>query len=229
MKKFIISKKGFASLIAIIITVIIVIWGSYSIYKNFDRVNFLKTLSGEIVYMKRDNGILNIYKIFADGSNKKLLYHNEDKINSNSMSPLWSEDGLKIYFGAMKDGKWEGFSIDPDGNNLVIVQDNEWLLFYSNWRLNKCAVCVENKKRNLDIREGSLYYLNEAGKEITIYSFKNYDSKWNVGANNPSWSPDKRFIIFESCKFSMGCNIYIANKDGTKTVKLTKGRDPDWK
>ena len=216
--------------IIFLMVLLIVIPTSYFYIKNYYKRNaFLANLDGEIVFSRRDSGILNLYKISANGKNKRMLYHNKDPINSNSMNPIWSEDGSKIYFGAMKDGKWEIFSIDSDGKNPIIVQDKEWESFYKKWRLNEYPYYIENKNSTLDVKEGSLYYLNEEGKEILIYYFKNYNYKFNPGVSSPSWSPNKEFIIFQLCKFFGPCNILISNKDGTKVVKLTKGREPDWK
>ena len=39
---------------------------------------FRSSLRGEIVYVHRDDLILNVYKISANGKNKRMLYHNVD-------------------------------------------------------------------------------------------------------------------------------------------------------
>ncbi|HEX7456234.1 MAG TPA: hypothetical protein VF303_02090, partial [Candidatus Nanoarchaeia archaeon] len=83
---------------------------------------------------------------------------------------------------------------------------------------------------------GSLSYKDESGKEVQVYSVKFYDSKFNRGPEEVSWSPDKKFLIFQSCGspfpfglFSGGCKILVANREGTRVVEITKGYEPDWK
>jgi len=205
------SKK----IITIITSLIVIVLG-YSIYKYIDARLFLKDLKGEIVYAKRDNGIMNIYKISANGQNKKLLYHNEDSINSNSAFPRWSADGKEIYFSAMKNGEWKTYVMDSDGNNVRLSdQANETTRYPS---------------RETDIigEQGNLYYY-EGDKKIKVFSFSNYNIDGNPGASEASWSPDRKYIIFELWHFIGGNNIMIVNREGTKVVKLTSGMEPDWK
>ena len=68
---------------------------------------FLAGLQGEIVYAHRDGEIENIYKINANGTDKKLLYHNDrPEYNQNSFDPRWSEDGTKIFFATRNIVLW---------------------------------------------------------------------------------------------------------------------------
>ena len=207
---------------AIIIITIIVVCG---IYKNFSRVNFLKTLDGEIVYTHRDDGVLNIYKISADGKNKKLLYHNEDKNNSNSMYPRWSKDGTEIYFSAMKDGDWKRFVMNSNGNNVRLSEDTVVSYFNSS----------SSREIGIIIEKGDIYY-DENGKKTQVFDFSPliYDSELNSGPSEAFWSPNRKYIIFQTFSaidgivFQSNGNIMIADKEG-RLVKLTRGDDPDWK
>ncbi|MDO8648885.1 MAG: hypothetical protein Q7R81_03815 [Candidatus Peregrinibacteria bacterium] len=47
------------------------------------------------------------------------------------------------------------------------------------------------------------------------------------GASEASWSPDKKYIVFQSCGLAGSCNIMIADKTGKMAV-LTDGMQPDW-
>jgi len=205
----------------IIIFIIIIVSGlSYLIYQlNFFKStsSFLDELKGEIVYEHRDGNFKNIYKIDANGKNKKLLYHNSDineYNNQNSMFPMWSEDGSKIYFIAMKDGEWNKFIMDLNGNNVSIL---------GNFNIDE-IVSRDSRETDISVKTGSIHI--SGGK---IYSFKFYDIDLNPGASEVSWSPDKNFVVFQSCSFIGGCKIMIANKEGTKVVKITSGSKPDWK
>jgi len=177
----------------------------------------LSGLRGEIVYAKRDKYkdeyILNIYKISANGTGKKLLYHHDNPVNANCSFPEWSEDGLKIYFQAYSDGGWKVFSIDPDGNGLRVEEGRQPDL-------------LSRDTRSDDIiwDKGSLFYINEAGNKIQVFRHRKYQVDWNHGANEASWSPDKQYIIFE-----VDNNIFVASRQGDRLLRITEGESPDWK
>lgn len=75
---------------------------------------FRRGLKGEIVFVRRDKGIHNVYSMSANGNNKKLLYRNNDTVNPHCLFPYWSEDGSYIYFTAVKDGKWKRWIMDEN-------------------------------------------------------------------------------------------------------------------
>jgi len=207
------TRAKFFVLILIIGTLIAYV--GYYLYRYLDDKVFLSRLGGEIVYVHRDGDFLNIYKISANGKNKKILYHNEDEKNLNAMFPRWSEDKKTINFVAMKNGDWTNLKMDENGNNVSAGEGLADLM------------SVVSRAPDLAVRDGSIYF-NNGNNEIKIYSFKNYDSKFNTGASEASWDQQKEFITFQSCTF-FGCDIMIASKDGKKVVKLTDGQEPDWK
>jgi hypothetical protein len=81
---------------------------------------FLSNLKGEVVYVHLDNDDYNIYKISANGRNKRFLYRNKNKFDSSCYCPRWSEDGSKIYFYAIKDEDYREFEMDSDGKNIRV-------------------------------------------------------------------------------------------------------------
>src|SRR3972149_3853289 len=140
----------------IIITAIVLAFSWHKSKRNRTDEPFLNSLKGEIVYAKRDGGSSNIYKISANGTNKKLLYHNEDKVNSSSFQPRWSDDGSKIYFTAAENGKLRTFWIDSNGNKLTGSFKSEKGYYGSGSRSRSDDIIVE---------QGSVYYLNEQGRK----------------------------------------------------------------
>jgi len=108
-------RKIFVSLLIIVVT--------YIITSEYNNRTFLRSLRGEIVYTRRDGQNMNIYKISANGKNKKFLYHHQDKDNSNCIDPLWSDNGEKVYFFAMRNEEWKRFEMDPDGKNVRILKN----------------------------------------------------------------------------------------------------------
>lgn len=211
------SKRSFFKILIIFLGLSTLIYWLLGVTK---RKIFLSNLKGEIVYTCRDGNISNIYKISASGKNKRLLFHNEDKINSNSFLPMWAEDGSKIYFTAMKGGEWKRFSMEADGSNAVVLEDEEPLL-----------TTHASRSEEIGVKMGNLYYITENNKHSQIYHSRFYDFNYRVlgpefagGPKEASWSPDKNFIIFENAD-----RILVANKEGTMVVEVTKGGEPDWK
>lgn len=218
LKKILFATLVFITLLTLTIFV-------YQIKKDQTNKVFLANLKGEIVFTLRDNnGISDIYKISANGTNKKLIYHNEDKINSNSFLPLWSEDGTTIYFTAMKNGEWKKFAINA-ASSVATVLENEEPFMLSPIPMSK----------DISIDKGNVFYTDENGKVVKVYTFINYDFKFNRGAEEVSWSPDKKYLIIQSCgsPYPLGlfgsCKILVANREGTRVVKITDGYQPNWK
>ena len=202
------NKKIFIFLIVLVILGIGIFAWQYS--SRVSDKKFLSQLKGEIVFARRDNGVLNIYKINANGTGEKLLYHNGN-------FPEWSKDRTKIYFTAFKKGKLMTFAMDENGGNIKVVSNKNIHL------LNHPEL-----EKDIVIQKGSVYWKDDQGNFHQVYHFSNQNYKLNPGASEASWSPDKKYIIFQSCSF-LSCKIMIAKKDGSKVVGLTKGIEPDWK
>jgi Tol biopolymer transport system component len=191
-------------------------------HKSIDFVPVPKQ-KDEVVYLHRDNGDLSLYTINADGSNKRLLYRNKDKLNSNIISPRWSIHNT-ILFGAMRDGAWKIFSINSDGTGLKLVSD---LDMSTNFALSQESrdqdilvnESVEQKEYSLSVVAG--------GTKTKIYSvgFSVCGTSCTGGLlHEASFSPDKKHVIFEQ-----GNNIMIVGVDGKGARVLTEGVSPDWR
>lgn len=207
--------------IPLFLIVVILFYQLFVLQKqNIANEVFIESLQGEVVYTHENEGVSSVYKILANGRNNKLIYRNVEKntYNLNTLLPKWSDDGSKIYFTAMKNDEWKRISINPDGTGAIIEMDMEPLL--NSERSRDKDILIEN---------GSVFYRDLDGNKVSVYQFKYYDAKFNVGASEASWSPDKKFIIFQSCKFIGGCSILVSNRDGTNVVEIAKGKTPDWK
>ena len=73
-----------------------------------------------------------------------------------------------------------------------------------------------------------IYKVEETPSGRPAYS-KMFSSEAKTGFRSGpyfvSWGPDKKYIVFESC-FITSCGIYIANREGTISFKLTEGSRP---
>lgn len=208
-------------LAGIIIVVIILAFSFFNLFKNktqdiedfeINPNEIVNRLRGEIVYVKRDGNFFNVYTISANGNNEKFLYHNVDAINSNCLCPEWSENGSRIYFTAMRGGRWKAFSMNIDGGDVILEQKEP------------CLGDVGPKDKDILWERGSLFRVDDKGERTIIYYHKNFNSNFNVGANSAAWSPDKNFIIFELNGF-----IFIADKDGRSMKEIIMGSYPNWK
>jgi hypothetical protein len=177
---------------------------------------FLAGLQGEVVYAHRDEGILNIYKINANGTNKKLLYHNDmAEYNQNSAKPLWSEDGTKIYFTAMEDGIWRRFIMDADGGNVELALKPD---------ISPIFGTLASREPDIIVRLGDVFWEDAEGVLHQVYDYP-FHAENDTASRHAHWGPDKEFIIFVT-----GIdNIVVVNKEGTMLVKVTDGDFPDWK
>lgn len=182
-----------------------------------EEARFRKSLKGEIVFARRDGLYLNIYKINADGTGEKMLYHhNADEPNLNSFLPEWSDDGLKIYFTAMKNRDWKKFEMNSNGSNVQLLP--------SGTKFKLGLTNQDTREKDIIMDLGTIYYLNEKGEKVLLRPHKNFDPDLNPGPEEVSWSPDKKYIICD-----LNGYITIINKEGAKMAKITKGFEPDWK
>lgn len=199
----------FTTGIIIIIVVIVIIWQKGLSYIQQPS----RELPWNIVYVDRHNDILDVYSISPKEGNKKLLYHNSDSTNANSLFPMWSADKFRINFVAMKDGEWRKFSMKADGSDVKM----------ESWEPD--LLSRESRADDIIIENGSIFYRDTAGKKTQVYTHKLYDPKFNNGASEASWSPDKKRIIFELS----GKWIYMIDVSTKEMTKIVDGSMPDWK
>ena len=180
---------------------------------------FLSQLKGEVVFTRRNAaGVSDIWKINADGTGEKILYHNDlNPFKTDSRVPLWSNDGNKIYFISFdKDKKEVILEMDTDGKNVGIAKNPDRMPEdISRW----------SRVDDVIVRDGDMYIKKEE-QEFRIFKHSGYynqDYNLGSGAREVSWSPDKEYIIFEVEGF-----VTIIDKSG-RITKLAKGSMPDWK
>ena len=213
-------------ILLILLILIILLAGAFTVHKinqNKKDKEFLSKLTGEVVFTRRDkSGVSNIWKINANGTGEVMLFHN-DKYggpakNFNSGSPQWSKDGTKIYFRSMdKDNKSKIFEMDFDDKNVKALEKNP-----TDYKLDD--IRHFSREKDIIVREGDIYYINKNNQEIKIYNFKGpYSQDFNPGVTEASWSPDKKYIIFNGPR-----GLMIVDLQGN-TAKLTSGINGNWK
>ncbi|MFH1890027.1 MAG: hypothetical protein ABIJ91_00430, partial [Candidatus Kuenenbacteria bacterium] len=110
--------------IVFILLILVAIIGAAGAVFKYDQKKkdeqFLSNLQGEVVFTRRDkDGVSNIWKINANGTGEKMLFHNGfNDFKTDSRFPQWSDDGNKIYFISFdKDKKKYIYEMDLEGEN----------------------------------------------------------------------------------------------------------------
>ena len=212
-KKILIGGLIFAGLIILILATLF-IWIRGSAPKTDKK--FLSQLKGEIVFTRRNNeGVSDIWKIKANGTGEKLLYHNDkNPFKTDSRNPLWSKDGRKIYFISFdEDKKQQIYEMDADGKNVKLAENPDRI---------PSDIIQRSGEKDIEEIKGDLYVIKNGQKKL-IYDAK-YDGKFNTGVSYVSWSPDKKYLIFIDNRYT----IFIADLNG-RITKLTNGESFDWK
>lgn len=157
-----------------------------------------------------------VWMVNADGLNPRLVYTGSGDI----VSVAWSPDGERIAY-AMNMGvpqEYEIFTMDTDGRNHIRISqglqgiggsvdwspDGKWLLVHAGPFGDKDIF-------QIDVATGSYVQLTDGGN--------------NAGA---SYSPDGRFIVFNSLRNNDQADLYIMNVDGSNQAQLTNHPEPDW-
>jgi len=213
LKKIFIGLLVFAGLIILVGTALF-IWARGSAPKT-DK-EFLSQLKGEIVFTRRnDEGISDIWKVSANGTEEMLLYHNDSNpFKTDSRNPLWSANKEKIYFISFdKNKEKQIYEMDTDGKNVRLAENPDRI---------PSEVIQRSGEAGIKEIKGDLFIV-ENGQEKLIYDAK-YDGKFNTGVSHASWNPDKKYLIFIDNRYT----ILIANTKG-RITKLADGEAFDWK
>jgi serine/threonine protein kinase len=157
-----------------------------------------------------------IWMVNADGINPHLVYTGTKPI----VAAAWSPDGEKIAY-AMSIGipqEYEIFTMDTNGkNHLRISQGLKGIGGSIDWSPDG---------KNL------LVYAGAYGDK-DIFSIEVATGKYTQitnGGNNAggSYSPDGRYIVFNSLRNEDQADLYIMRVNGDNQTQLTNDPEPDW-
>ena len=161
-------------------------------------------------------GPASIWMVNADGLNPRLVYTGADDI----VAAAWSPDGERIAY-AMSVGvpqEYEIFTMDTDGkNHLRISQGLAGIGGSIDWSPDGKSLLVyagtygDKNIFKIDVATGDYTQITDGGN--------------NAGA---SYSPDGRYIVFNSLRNDDQADLYIMRADGSNQVQLTNDPEPDW-
>ena len=129
----------------------------------------------------------------------------------------------RIVFASNRDGDWDIYSMDVNGENLLQLTNHRTSDEYPAWSPDGKRIAF-NSNRGLS---PDLYVMDSDGKNA-IRLTRDGRSK-----SRPSWSPDGARIAYSSFRLDVGnSEIYVMDADGNNEINLTnhKWHDvmPSW-
>ena len=119
----------------------------------------------------------------------------------------------RIVFSSNRDGDWDIYSMDVDGNNLLQLTDHE--------KSDTAPVFSPDGKRIAFRSERDfkpdMYVMDRDGNNVIRFTNDNdFESR-------PSWSPDGTRIAFSAFRFLVGnWEIYVMDAEGNDPINLTQ-------
>ena len=174
----------------------------------------------KIVFQGERNDKLNGKKqfdIFIADAEKKAAGKNQINLTNNEhpdQKAQWSPDGTAVIFESKRDGNWELYRVDINGENLQRLTNNDKTDRRANWSAG--GILFESQ------RDGNyeIYRMDPDGNnQVNLTNDPKSD-------NHPIWSPKGRRILFESRRDG-NREIYTMNADGGGLVNLSNNPDGD--
>ena len=181
--------------------------GTPSISRDGKRIAFASTRGGDKYQL---------YTMNADGSHVTRLTNDQTVAYFN---PQFSPDAKRIVYYAEKgDGKDQIWVMNSNGSNKTLLTANIGHNIFPGWSPDGKKIIFSSSKRDPDSAgsyiDGSfLYTMNADGSGLKKLG--------NIKSFFARFSPDGKKIAYISGRFPE-TQIYVANADGTGSVKITK-------
>ena len=129
--------------------------------------------------------------------------------------------GSVIGFASDRDGDWDIYVMDPNGNNLTQLTDSPGIDWNPDGSPDGKRIVFESQRDG----NSEIYIMNADGSNpINLTRNPGYDS-------SPAWSPDGQHIAFTSSREG-NSEIYVVNAEGGEPINLTGhaagDANPDW-
>lgn len=170
-----------------------------------------------IVFANRvDGNPTSIWMVNSDGINPRQVYQGTDTIVAVAWSPLGDKIAYAMSVGIPQE--YEIFTMDSNGKNHLRISQG-----------------LKGIGGSLDWSPDGKFLLVHAGpyadKDIfRLDAFTGQSTRITNGGNNAgaSYSPDGRFIVFNSMRNDDQADLYIMRADGNNQLQLTNHPEPDW-
>ncbi|MES2614879.1 MAG: DPP IV N-terminal domain-containing protein [Bdellovibrionota bacterium] len=173
------------------------------------------------------NGETHIFTMNAFGGNKRAL------INSSEIEvePSYSPNGKYLAFTSNRFGKPMIFTRDLKTGEDSRLTYAGWYNASASWSPDSTTLAFASYDRKID--RWDLFKINSDGSRLERLTLSQGDNE------KPTWSPDGRFIMFQSTRSSSGNNtinsiskLYVMSKDGYFSKDLPTAvseiRQPVW-
>ncbi len=137
------------------------------------------------------------------------------KHDAGDQRARWSLDGAKILFESNRDGDWEIFVMDADGENLTQLTENDETDRNAEWSKN--SIVFESKRDG----DWEIYGMGLDGNNQT--NLTNDPGK----DANPFLSPNGEKVLFESRR-DKNTELYLVDADGGVAKNLTNNPEKDY-
>jgi Tol biopolymer transport system component len=140
-------------------------------------------------------------------------------INVGAQAPQKAQ----IAFESNRDGNFEIYVMDVDGNNQRNLTNNPALDMCPSWSPDGQMIAFESNRDG----DWEVYVMDADGNNPRNLTNKPICDWGPVPSDDdsPSWSPDGRMIAFDSSREGLG-RIYVMDADGNNQLRLTN--NPIW-
>ena len=151
---------------------------------------------------------------FGDQENTFRVTKHKDQ----DMEPTWSPDGKKIAWASSRDGNFEIYSMDANGENQKRLTDDPNDDRNPAWQTRTGLKIAFSATRDFN---NEIYIIDAAdgGNPTNLTN----DFSWD---DYPAWSPDGRRIAFSSLRDG-DVEIYVMDADGGNPTNLTNNESND--
>ncbi len=158
-----------------------------------------------------------VYTMAADGSDFRRLTRDF----APDTMPAWSPDGTAIVFARGAPANSDLYRMDADGSNATQLTDLEGYEHSPTWSPDGESIAFVRGEGNPRVfgESGALWVMGADGSDPRLLLDQ------PIGA--PSWSPDERWIAFESRDEDM-TRIRVFDLDNGLVIDLGPGTLPRW-
>lgn len=174
-----------------------------------------------------DEGNTHIFSISAHGGKKKpFIYTSEIEVE-----PSFSPNGQNLAYTSNKYGKPMIFLWSLQKKEAKRLTYAGWYNASASWTPDSTEISFASYDRQID--RWDIFKIRVDGSNLERLTLKRGDNE------KPTWSPDGRFILFQSNRGSGGvdaiggpAHLYVMSKDGYHQrmldVPLAEARQPTW-
>jgi TolB protein len=172
-----------------------------------------------------NDGSTHIFSMNKFGNNKKVLIDT----SAIEVEPSFSPNGKFLAYTSTKFGKPMIFIKDLENDSNTRITYAGWYNASASWSPDSKTIAFASYDRDID--RWDLFKINTNGSNIERLTLNQGDNE------KPTWSPDGRFIIFQSDRNSKGTRygtkkLFVMTKDGAYqkalNISLAEAKQPSW-